>query len=62
MEGIAVRLGRNSSLVQGSVMSYTEFINALDVIQGNPDVLKKLTFLTAERPVIFQIFDNYRNT
>jgi tRNA-dihydrouridine synthase B len=42
----------------GSAMSYTEFINALDVLQGNPHIARKLEYLPQERPVVFQIFDN----
>jgi tRNA-dihydrouridine synthase B len=42
----------------GSAMSYTEFINALDVLQGNPHVVRKLEYQPEERPVVFQIFDN----
>jgi tRNA-dihydrouridine synthase B len=42
----------------GSAMSYTEFINALDVLQDNPHIVRKLEFVPEERPVVFQIFDN----
>lgn len=42
----------------GSAMSYTEFINALDILQGHPTVSRKFAFLPDERPVVFQIFDN----
>ena len=42
----------------GSAMSYTEFINAIDVLQGNPHIEKKLEYLPEERPVVYQIFDN----
>jgi nifR3 family TIM-barrel protein len=42
----------------GSAMSYTEFVNALDILQGNPKVEKKLAYLPEERPVAFQIFDS----
>ena len=42
----------------GSAMSYTEFINALDILQGHPHVSEKLAYLPNERPVVFQIFDN----
>lgn len=42
----------------GSAMSYTEFINALDILQGHPYVHEKLKFLPRERPVVFQLFDN----
>ena len=39
----------------GSAMSYTEFINALDILQGHPHVHEKYTFLPGERPMVFQI-------
>jgi len=42
----------------GSAISYTEFINALDILQGHPFIYQKLAFLPTEQPVIFQIFDN----
>ena len=42
----------------GSAMSYTEFVNALNILQGNPRVEKKLAYLPEERPVVFQIFDS----
>ncbi len=42
----------------GSAMSYTEFINALDVLQGHPYNHRKLVFLPEERPVVYQIFDS----
>ncbi len=42
----------------GSAMSYTEFINALDILQGHPRIGEKLEYLPEERPVVFQIFDS----
>jgi tRNA-dihydrouridine synthase B len=42
----------------GSAMSYTEFINALDVLHGHPRLAQKFAFQESERPVVFQIFDN----
>ncbi len=42
----------------GSALSYTEFINAIDILGGHPHVHEKYTFLPAERPMVFQIFDN----
>ncbi len=42
----------------GSSMSYTEFVNALDILQNFPLIEKRLTFQEVERPVVFQIFDN----
>ncbi len=44
----------------GSALSYTEFVNAMDVVQKHPplDLDRKLTFLPEERPVVFQLFDD----
>ena len=42
----------------GSAMSYTEFINALEILNGHPHVHQKYAYLPDERPVVFQIFDN----
>jgi len=42
----------------GSAMSYTEFVNALDVINGHPHLEERLSFLETERPVGFQLFDD----
>lgn len=42
----------------GSAMSYTEFINAIDVIYGHPHLERKISYQENERPVVFQIFDD----
>ncbi len=42
----------------GSALSYTGFINALDVLHGHPHLEEKYRFLPEERPVVFQVFDN----
>ncbi len=42
----------------GSVASYTEFVNAIDVVAGHRRVARKVTFRPEERPVGFQLFDN----
>jgi len=42
----------------GSAMSYTEFINAIDVIYGHPHLEQKLAYLDSERPIVYQIFDD----
>lgn len=42
----------------GSSMSYTEFVNAIDILQNFPLIENRLTFQEIERPVVFQIFDN----
>jgi nifR3 family TIM-barrel protein len=42
----------------GSAISYTEFINAIDVLYGHPHLERKLAFLESERPVAYQVFDD----
>jgi len=46
----------------GSAMSYTEFINARDVIYGKrPGYGLRLAYLEEERPVVYQIYDDDPN-
>jgi len=42
----------------GSAMSYTEFINGLDIVYGHPKLESKLHFSQDERPLVYQIYDN----
>ncbi|HEY9089676.1 MAG TPA: tRNA-dihydrouridine synthase [Anaerolineaceae bacterium] len=42
----------------GSAMSYTEFINAIDVNAKHPNLEERLAYLEEERPVVYQIFDD----
>jgi tRNA-dihydrouridine synthase B len=42
----------------GSAVSYTEFVNAIEVVHHNWRVEKRVMFLPEERPVAFQLFDN----
>jgi nifR3 family TIM-barrel protein len=42
----------------GSALSYSEFVNAIDVVQNNKNIEKRLMFTEMERPVVFQLFDN----
>jgi tRNA-dihydrouridine synthase B len=42
----------------GSALSYTEFINAIDVVQRIPYLEVRTTFIEEERPIGFQVFDN----
>ena len=58
MEGYSDQPFRSLCRELGSAMSYTEFINALDILQRHPRVHQKFAFLPQERPVVFQIFDN----
>ena len=58
MEGFSDLPFRSLCRELGSAMSYTEFINAMDVLDGHPQIAQKTAFLPDERPVVFQIFDN----
>ena len=58
MDGYSDQPFRSLCRELGSAMSYTEFINALDVLNGHPHLARKLAFLPEERPVVFQIFDS----
>lgn len=42
----------------GSAVCYTEFINAIDVVNHHPLLDQRLYFSDEERPVAFQLFDN----
>lgn len=58
MEGFSDLPFRSLCRQWGSAMSYTEFINAIDVLQGKLSVDQKTAYLEEERPVVFQIFDS----
>jgi nifR3 family TIM-barrel protein len=42
----------------GSAMSYTEFINAREVLGAYPHIEQKYSFIPEERPVVFQLLDH----
>lgn len=58
MDGFSDQPFRSLARRLGSAMSYTEFVNAMDVINGHPHLEERLRFLEEERPVVFQIFDD----
>jgi nifR3 family TIM-barrel protein len=58
MDGFSDLPFRSLARRLGSAMSYTEFVNALDVINGHPHLEQRLTYAEEERPVVFQIFDD----
>jgi tRNA-dihydrouridine synthase len=39
-------------------MSYSEFLNAIDVTQGNPHLKSQIFFKESERPFVYQIYDD----
>lgn len=55
MDGITDMPFRSLCRQLGSAMSVTEFINALDVIEGNPRYHKRLAFEPYQRPLSLQI-------
>lgn len=58
MDGFSDLPFRSLARRLGSAMSYTEFVNAIDVVNGHPHLERRLTFLEEERPVVYQIFDD----
>jgi len=42
----------------GSAVSYTPFVNAMEILAAVPRSLRLLDFLDEERPVVFQLFDS----
>lgn len=41
-----------------SALTYSEFINGIDVVYGHPFLKQKIFFSIEERPFVFQIFDD----
>jgi tRNA-dihydrouridine synthase B len=58
MDGFSDQPFRSLARKLGSAMSYTEFVNAMDVVNGHSYLEERLRFLEDERPIVFQIFDD----
>jgi nifR3 family TIM-barrel protein len=58
MDGFSDLPFRSLARRLGSAMSYTEFVNAMDVLSSHPKLDERLTFTEEERPITFQIFDD----
>ena len=58
MDGFSDLPFRSLARRLGSAMSYTEFVNAMDVVNRHPHLEQRLKFLEKERPIVFQIFDD----
>ncbi|TLN19857.1 tRNA-dihydrouridine synthase family protein [bacterium] len=58
MDGISDAPFRALARSMGSALSYTEFINAIDILNGYPYLEEHLYFEEGERPVVYQIFDD----
>lgn len=58
MDGFSDQPFRSLARRLGSAISYTEFVNAQDVLNGHPHLHQRLAFLSDERPITFQLFDD----
>jgi len=58
MDGYSDQPFRSLCRSLGSAMSYTEFINAIDIVYILKRIEPKFAYLEAERPIVFQIFDD----
>jgi nifR3 family TIM-barrel protein len=57
MDGFSDHPFRALARELGSSMSYLEFVNAMEVVHGHPNLERRLKFSEIERPVVFQLFD-----
>ena len=58
MDGYSNLPFRSVARELGSAMSYTEFINGMDVVLGRKNLGYKIRFLEKERPLVFQLYDD----
>ena len=58
MDGISDSPFREICRSMGSAYSVSEFVNALNLINGHPHLEEQLPFSDIERPFAYQIFDN----
>jgi tRNA-dihydrouridine synthase B len=58
MDGITDQPFRALARRMGSAMSYTEFISAIDLINGNFRIPRLIDYKEEERPLVYQIIDN----
>ena len=58
MDGVSDLPFRILTRQLGSAISYTEFVNAIDVVNDHPSVRQRVAFLESERPVAIQVFDD----
>lgn len=58
MDGYSNHPFRRITRALGSAASYSEFINARDVINGHPFLNQRIYFSEDERPFIYQLVDN----
>lgn len=58
MDGISDAPFRTLTRQLGSALCYTEFMNAIDILNGYPYLEEHLFFQDSDRPIVFQVFDD----
>jgi tRNA-dihydrouridine synthase B len=58
MDGYSDHPYRKIVRQMGSALVYSEFINAMDVLNGHPYLEQRIFFEEIERPIGFQLYDN----
>ncbi len=58
MDGFSDLPFRSLCRAFGSSLSYTPFVNAMEILARQPRAFRLLDFLPDERPVVFQLFDS----
>jgi tRNA-dihydrouridine synthase B len=58
MDGFSDSPFRGICRKMGSAFSYSEFINAVDVIEHHPELEERISFEENERPIFYQLFDS----
>lgn len=57
MDGLSDQPTRSLCRDYGSALSYTEFLNTIDILNDNRDIHERMAFVESERPVVFQLLD-----
>lgn len=58
MDGLSDYPTRNLCRRFGSAISYTEFLNTVDIFNQNRDIDRRMAFSEHERPIVFQLLDS----
>ncbi len=58
MDGLSDQPTRSLAREFGSAISYTEFLNTIDILNDNRDIHERMSFIETERPVAFQLLDD----
>ncbi len=58
MDGLSDQPTRSLAREFGSAISYTEFLNTIDILNDNRDIHERMAYAENERPVAFQLLDD----